>query len=96
VITNNFRDTWGGKNLNQADHIAAGKATLEVTGVMRHRRGAVSRLVPGDEVHRMHNSTARDTVEIHVYGKDLVDLRRKTWTDDGTEKPLISAKYLNC
>ena len=74
----------------------AGKATLEVTGVMRHRRGGVSRLVPGDEVHRMHNPTARDTVEIHVYGKDLVNLRRKTWTDDGTEKPLISAKYLNC
>jgi len=44
----------------------------------------------------MHNPTDRDTVEIHVYGKDLVDLRRKTWTDDGTEKPLVSAKYLNC
>ena len=29
VITNNFRDTWGGRNLNQADHIATGKATLD-------------------------------------------------------------------
>jgi LmbE family N-acetylglucosaminyl deacetylase len=29
VITNNFRDTWGGANLNQADHIATGKATLD-------------------------------------------------------------------
>jgi LmbE family N-acetylglucosaminyl deacetylase len=29
VITNNFRDTWGGVNLNQADHIATGKATLD-------------------------------------------------------------------
>ncbi len=29
VITNNFRDTWGGRNLNQADHIAVGKATLD-------------------------------------------------------------------
>jgi LmbE family N-acetylglucosaminyl deacetylase len=29
VITNNFRDTWGGANLNQADHIAAGKATVD-------------------------------------------------------------------
>jgi LmbE family N-acetylglucosaminyl deacetylase len=29
VITNNFRDTWGGKNLNQADHIAVGKASLD-------------------------------------------------------------------
>ncbi len=29
VVTNNFRDTWGGANLNQADHIATGKATLD-------------------------------------------------------------------
>jgi len=29
VITNNFRDTWGGQALNQADHIAVGKATLD-------------------------------------------------------------------
>ena len=26
VITGNFRDTWGGHNLNQADHIAVGRA----------------------------------------------------------------------
>lgn len=29
VITNNFRETWGGASLNQADHIATGKATLD-------------------------------------------------------------------
>ena len=29
VITNNFRDSWGGQSLNQADHIATGKATLD-------------------------------------------------------------------
>lgn len=29
VITNNFRDSWGGASLNQADHIAVGKATLD-------------------------------------------------------------------
>ncbi len=29
VITSNFRETWGGRNLNQADHIATGKATLD-------------------------------------------------------------------
>ncbi len=29
VITNNFHDTFGGRNLNQADHIAVGKATLD-------------------------------------------------------------------
>ncbi|HXU87777.1 MAG TPA: cysteine dioxygenase family protein [Methylomirabilota bacterium] len=74
----------------------AGKATLEVTRVMRHRPGDVSRLIPGDEVHRMHNPTDKDTVEIHVYGKDLVNLPRTTWADDGTEHPLVSTKYLNC
>jgi LmbE family N-acetylglucosaminyl deacetylase len=29
VITNNFRDSWGGGMLNQADHIATGKATVD-------------------------------------------------------------------
>ena len=29
VVTNNFRDTWGGRNLNQADHIATGRATVD-------------------------------------------------------------------
>src|SRR5207253_2824666 len=44
-----------------------GHARLEVMRVMRHEPGAISRLVPGDEVHRMHNPTSHDTVEIHVY-----------------------------
>jgi predicted metal-dependent enzyme (double-stranded beta helix superfamily) len=75
---------------------AGGKAKVEVARVMRHQPGAVSCLVPGDEVHAMHNPTRRDTVEIHVYGKDLVGLRRKRWEADGTEKPLVSPKYQNC
>lgn len=29
VITGNFRDTWGGSSLNQADHIAVGRAVLD-------------------------------------------------------------------
>ena len=75
----------------------AGKARVEVKGVSRHRAGAVSRLIPGDdEIHGMHNPTQRDTVEIHVYGKDLVGLERRTWSADGSEKPLVSSKYLNC
>ena len=73
-----------------------GRATLEVKDVFRHRPGAISRLVPGDEVHAMHNPTDRDTVEIHVYGKDLASLRRRTWDADGRERPLVSPKYLNC
>ena len=63
----------------------------------RHGAGAVSRLVPPtDEVHAMHNPTTRDTVEIHVYGRDLYGLPRKTWTDDGRVSPLVSPKYANC
>jgi LmbE family N-acetylglucosaminyl deacetylase len=29
VVTGNFHATWGGRNLNQADHIATGKAVLD-------------------------------------------------------------------
>ncbi len=29
VVTGNFRDTWGGVSLNQSDHIATGKATVD-------------------------------------------------------------------
>lgn len=29
VITNNFRDSWDGGGLNQADHVATGRATLD-------------------------------------------------------------------
>jgi len=35
-------------------------------------------------------------VEIHVYGRDLAGLRRRTWTPDGREEPLVSPTYLNC
>ena len=29
VVTGNFRETWGGANLNQADHIAVGRSVLD-------------------------------------------------------------------
>jgi len=73
-----------------------GRIRLETRAVLRHGPGAISCLVPGDEVHAMNNTTRRDTVEIHVYGKDLAGLHRRTWSEDGVEKPLVSAKYLNC
>ncbi len=99
-------DTWGvigvlDNEIEETRYTVTGdgadKARVEVRGVSRHRAGAVSRLTPGDdEIHAMHNPTQRDTVEIHVYGKDLVDLKRRTWSADGIEKPLVSSKYLNC
>ncbi|HYI58049.1 MAG TPA: PIG-L deacetylase family protein [Microlunatus sp.] len=44
VITNNFRDTWGGQSLNQADHISVGKATLDAV------RDAGNRWVFDDQI----------------------------------------------
>jgi LmbE family N-acetylglucosaminyl deacetylase len=44
VVTNNFRDTWGGRNLNTADHIATGRATLDAV------RDAGNRWIFADQV----------------------------------------------
>lgn len=73
-----------------------GRAHVDVKEVFRHRAGAVSCLTPDDEIHAMHNPTERDTVEIHVYGQDLAGLERTTWAADGTEKRMVSPRYLNC
>jgi LmbE family N-acetylglucosaminyl deacetylase len=44
VVTNNFRDSWGGTSLNQADHIATGRATLDAV------RDAANRWVFAEQV----------------------------------------------
>ena len=44
VVTNNFRETWGGRNLNTADHIATGRATLDAV------RDAGNRWIFADQV----------------------------------------------
>jgi LmbE family N-acetylglucosaminyl deacetylase len=49
VVTNNFRDTWGGRNLNQADHIATGKATLDAVRDAGNRWVFHEQLVDGVE-----------------------------------------------
>jgi predicted metal-dependent enzyme (double-stranded beta helix superfamily) len=70
---------------------------LEVRSVTRYGAGDVSCLIPdSDEIHAMHNPTDRDTLEIHIYGKDLYGLPRETWDAQGHEKPLVSPKYFNC
>lgn len=73
-------------------------ADLEVTGVLDNRAGMVSCLVPpDDEIHEMNNVTQRDTVEIHVYGKDLADLPRLRFdVETKTVKSFASPKYDNC
>jgi len=49
VITNNFRPTWGGRNLNQADHIAVGAATLDAVRDAGNRWVFTEQLVDGVE-----------------------------------------------
>jgi predicted metal-dependent enzyme (double-stranded beta helix superfamily) len=74
-----------------------GTVELQVREVLRHRPGAVSALVPPhDEIHAMYNPTAKDTVEIHVYGKDLAGLQRHVFDRDGRVKSLVSSRYMNC
>jgi len=94
-------DTWGVigvvDNEIQETRYRQARGGVEVTAVHRHGRGAICCLIPPDnEIHAMHNPTGRDTVEIHVYGKDLAGLKRRTWSADGTEKELVSPKYQNC
>ncbi len=94
VVENEIQETRytssGGRDLG-------GKVILEVRDVLRHTPGAVSALVPPhDEIHAMYNPTRRDTVEIHVYGKDLAGLQRHVFDKDGTVKSLVSSRYMNC
>lgn len=73
-------------------------ADLKVTAVLKNTAGMVSCLVPPeDDIHEMNNVTNRDTVEIHVYGKDLADLPRLRFdVDKKTVKTFASPKYDNC
>ena len=47
VDTVDFRDTWGGANLNQADHIAVGKAVLDAVRDAGNRWVFTEQLVEG-------------------------------------------------
>jgi LmbE family N-acetylglucosaminyl deacetylase len=49
VITNNFRDTWGGQSLNQPDHIATGRAVLDAVRDAGNRWLFSDQLVGGRE-----------------------------------------------
>jgi LmbE family N-acetylglucosaminyl deacetylase len=49
VITGNFRDTWGGTNLNQADHIATGRAVVDAVRDAGNRWVFHDQLVDGLE-----------------------------------------------
>lgn len=75
-----------------------GYARLEVKDVLKNSAGMVSCLVPpNDEIHEMNNVSDRNTVEIHVYGKDLAELPRLRFdVASNSVKPFASPKYQNC
>jgi predicted metal-dependent enzyme (double-stranded beta helix superfamily) len=85
-----FRRKDNGSNSEYAD--------LEVSAVLKNKAGMVSCLIaPDDDIHEMNNVTIRDTVEIHVYGKDLTDMPRLRFdVATKTVKTFASPKYDNC
>jgi predicted metal-dependent enzyme (double-stranded beta helix superfamily) len=95
VIENEIQET---RFRRKDDRSQTGSADLEVTAVLKNKAGMVSCLIsPKDDIHEMNNVTDRDTVEIHVYGKDLTDMPRLRFdVATKTAKTFASPKYDNC
>jgi len=72
-------------------------ARLELITTLSNRVGAISCLLPPDDLHAVLNTTERNTVDIHVYGKELTGLRRlKFDPEKGAITTFASPKYDNC
>lgn len=73
-------------------------AKLKIKDVLRNSAGMVSCLVPPeDDIHEMNNVSNRNTVEIHVYGKDLAEMPRLRFDiANDSVKTFASPKYQNC
>jgi predicted metal-dependent enzyme (double-stranded beta helix superfamily) len=95
VIANEIQET---RFRRRDDGTKADYADLEVTGILKNTAGMVSCLIaPRDDIHEMNNVTDRDTVEIHVYGKDLTDMPRLRFDTAGKSvKTFASPRYDNC
>jgi len=95
VVENEIQET---RFRRRDDGSKAGYADLEVTAVLKNLAGSVSCLTPpDDDIHEMNNVSNRDTVEIHVYGKDLADMPRLRFDVEKKQaKIFASPKYDNC
>ena len=73
-------------------------ARLEKDRTTLVKPGEVSLLIPEvDEIHQMENFSDRSTVEVHVYGNDLVGLNRCSFDlETGRVKWFASDKFDNC
>ena len=80
------------------DDSEVGYAKLEVKNILKNSAGMVSCLVPpDDDIHEMQNVSSRNTVEIHVYGKDLAEMPRLRFDiANDSVKTFASPKYQNC
>lgn len=95
VIENEIQET---RFRRRDDGSKADYADIEATAVLKNKAGMVSCLIsPDDDIHEMNNVTDRDTVEIHVYGKDLTDMPRLRFDAAAKAvKTFASPKYDNC
>src|SRR3990172_6096350 len=94
VVENEIQET---RFRRRDDGSKAGYGDIEVTAVLKNTAGMVSCLTPpDDDIHEMNNVTSRDTVEIHVYGKDLADMPRLRFDIAAkSTKVFASPKYDN-
>jgi 3-mercaptopropionate dioxygenase len=75
-----------------------GYATLEKDRTVLVKPGEVSLLIPDvDEIHQLDNFSDQPTVEVHVYGADLVGLQRCRYDlETGRVSAYVLGKYDNC
>jgi len=95
VLENELQET---RFKRRDDGTEEGFADLEVTGINHNKAGMVSTLIaPEEDIHEMLNVTKKNTVEVHVYGKDLANMPRLQF-DVGKKsvKIFASPKYDNC
>jgi predicted metal-dependent enzyme (double-stranded beta helix superfamily) len=95
VLENELQET---RFRRRDDGSKEGYAELETTAVKSNKAGMVSTLLaPEDDIHEMLNVTQKNTVEVHVYGKDLANMRRLQFDlANRSVKFFASAKYDNC
>ena len=95
VVENELQET---RFVRRDDGSKEGYAELEVKGVNRNQTGMVSTLLaPDNDIHEMLNTTLKNTVEVHVYGKDLANMQRLQFdVANKSVKFFASAKYDNC